>query len=312
MRASAPTARSAPARPAPTGLRGAVIIPAHDEAAVIGRTLAALAPLAATARTGSGPGQPRLEIIVACNGCADDTAAVARRFAGVTVVETAEASKPAGLNLGDAVATQWPRLYLDADIDITPAAVADVLAELARPGVLAARPRFVYDTSEATLPVRAYYRARARIPAPARRLWGAGGYAASAAGHERFGAFAAVTADDSWFDAQFDDAEKRVVDTDPMRVRTPRDCAALLAVLARQRRGYLELGVAPQTQRRGAALLTSVRSPEAAIDALWYLLLTLASRRRARARMRVGARGGAAAVRWERDGSTRERAAVAR
>ena len=53
---------------------GAVIIPAHNEASVIGRTLGRLAPLAAGGQ---------VEVIVACNGCTDNTAEVARGFKGV-------------------------------------------------------------------------------------------------------------------------------------------------------------------------------------------------------------------------------------
>ncbi len=275
--------------------RGAVVIPAHDEAAVISRTLSALAPLAALGG---------VEVIVACNGCRDDTADRARAFAGVRVAETDEASKPAGLNLGDRTATLWPRLYLDADIDITPGAVLAVFAALAEPGVLAARPPYVYDTTGATAPVRAYYRARARIPAPPERLWGAGGYATNELGHERFDAFPTVTADDSWFDAQFSPAEKRIVDTDPMRVSTPRDSGALLAVLARQRRGYVEIGIAATTGARAGALVRSVRTPKDAVDAVVYVALTLVSRRRARRAAR------AARPIWERDASTREGAEV--
>ena len=72
-----------------------MIIPAHNEASVIARTLA---PLAAAAASGA------LEVIVVCNACTDRTArdlAPPRSFAGVTVVEIAEASKTAALNAGD-------------------------------------------------------------------------------------------------------------------------------------------------------------------------------------------------------------------
>jgi len=280
----------APAVPLPPDARGAVIIPAHDESAVIGRTLRSLAPLTSL---------PGVEVIVACNGCVDDTADIARGFAGVDVVETDRGSKPVGLNLGDSVATAWPRLYLDADIEIEPASVLAVFETLAEPGVYAARPRYVYDISAATLPVRAYYRARSRIPVPL-RMWGAGGYAANEAGHRRFGEFAHVTADDSWFDEQFAPEEKRIVDTAPTRVRTPRDTAALLAVLTRQRRGYRELGLASTAHTRGRALVRSIRGPRSAGDVAWYIALTLISRHRARAVTRRGGAGG-----WERDTSSR-------
>lgn len=277
----------------PPHARGAVIIPAHDEEAVIGRTLTALAPLTATG----------VEVIVVPNGCHDATARVARTFAGVTVVETERGSKPHAMNVGDEVASGWPRLYLDADIEVDPRAVLMVFDALAEPGVVAARACYVYDVAGATWPVRAYYRARRRIPAPARRLWGAGGYACSEEGHRRFGDFPAVTADDSWFDEQFDDHEKRVVDTWPMRVRTPRDATGLLAVLTRQRRGYVEIGISSHAGARGRELLRSVRGPGSALDAAWYALFTIISRRRAERALRTRARA------WERDGSSRVAAA---
>ena len=51
---------------------GSVIVPAHDEAAVIARCLGALLEEVA-------PGT--LDVVVACNGCTDATAAVAREWA---------------------------------------------------------------------------------------------------------------------------------------------------------------------------------------------------------------------------------------
>lgn len=269
---------------------GAVVIPAHNEETVIARTLTALRPLVAV---------ESIEVIVVCNGCQDATAEIARGFRGVIVIETGEGSKTRAMNIGDDAATTWPRLYLDADIEVDPRAVLAVFHALSEPGVLAARARYVYDVTGATWPVRAYYRARSRIPAPSRRLWGAGGYATSRDGHERFGRFAAVTADDSWFDEQFATAEKRVVPTVPMRVRTPRDTAGLLAVLTRQRRGYVEIEIASHGSTRTKELLRSVRGPAAAADAAWYILLTLRARRRAQSSLRRRAQ------QWERDSSSR-------
>ena len=281
-----PTAEAAPL---PTSAHGAVIIPAHNEATVIARTLRALAPLRVIG----------IEILVACNGCTDDTAAIAGEFAGVQVLETVQASKTAAMNFGDEAATAWPRLYLDGDIDADPHSVLAVFNALGQPGVLAARARYIYDAIGASMPVRSYYRARSRIPAPPTRLWGAGGYATNEEGHRRFGRFDDVTADDSWFDEQFDADEKRVVPTTPMRVRTPRRAADLVAVLTRRRRGVLELGAPDEATSRGRALLRSVRGPRSAIDAGWYTVLTLLARRRALRTWRQGHRG------WDRDASSR-------
>lgn len=278
------------AEPLPPSACGAVIIPAHNEAGVIARTLGALAPLTAV---------EGIEVIVVCNGCTDDTADIARGFPGVQVREMDRPSKTAALNLGDETATAWPRLYLDGDIEMQPHSVVEVFDALTQPGILAARARFVYDVIGASAPVRAYHRARSRIPAPPKRLWGAGGYATNEEGHRRFGRFENVIGDDSWFDRQFADDEKRVVPTTPMRVRTPRNAADLVAVLARRRRGALEVGAADQASSRGRALLHAVRGPRSAIDAGWYAVLSIAARRRAAITLRHGERG------WERDSSSR-------
>lgn len=280
---------TAAAVPLPASAHGAVIVPAHNEATVIARTLRALAPLTVIG----------IDVLVVCNGCTDDTAEIAREFAGVQVLETEQASKTAAMNLGDESATSWPRLYLDGDIDADPHSVLAVFNALGQPGVLAARARYIYDAIGVSMPVRSYYRARSRIPAPPTRLWGAGGYATNEEGHRRFGRFDDVTADDSWFDEQFDADEKRVVPTTPMRVRTPRRAADLVAVLTRRRRGVLELGTPDEATSRGWALLRSVRGPRSAIDAGWYTALTLLARRRALRTWRQGHRG------WDRDASSR-------
>jgi GT2 family glycosyltransferase len=262
---------------------GAIIIPAHNEAAVIGRTLEKLAPVAG-----------QVEIIVVCNGCTDATASVARSFDGVRVIEIARPSKTAALNAGDDAAQAWPRLYLDADIEIHPGAVRAVFAELER-GTVAARPAFVYDTAGASAPVRSYYRARERMPAISRSLWGAGAYALSAAGHERLGRFPDLLADDLYVDRLFAPAQKVIVATEPVRVRTPRTVSGLLAVLTRQSRGNTVVRQST-TFATVRALVGGIHGPLGLADAIVYAALTAVGRRRALT-------GGKAA--WDRDDSSR-------
>lgn len=267
---------------------GAIIIPAHNEASVIGRTLRALAPLAE---------QNHAEIIVACNGCTDATVSIARGFPGVRVVDIAESSKTAALNAGDAAASTWPRLYLDADIEIHPRAVHAVFEALSSGRLLAARPAFRYDTTGASPLVRAYYRARGRMPSTRGALWGAGAYAVSAAGHERFGVFPQLIADDLFIDALFATNEKRVLETIPIRVRTPRSVRRLVAVLTRQHRGNAQSATASTTGDSMRELVSSIHGPLSALDAAAYAAFALAGRL-ARVRKR-------ATVAWERDDSSR-------
>ncbi|SMH39622.1 polymer biosynthesis protein, WecB/TagA/CpsF family [Rathayibacter oskolensis] len=270
--------------------RGSVIVPAHDEAAVLERTLEPLAPAAAAGA---------LEVIVVCNACTDATADVARSFAGVTVVEIEEASKTAALNAGDAIATTWPRLYLDADVDVTPEAVWTVFDALTRGGLLAARPTAVYDVTGADPLVRAYYRARSRIPSLHTSLWGAGGYAVSGSGHDRIGSFPSLVADDEYVDGRFAESERAVVATAPAVVRVPRTAASLAGVLRRSHRGTVQLAESSGVGERRSSttavdLARSAQGPLELADAVVYAGFALASR------VRTGRSTG-----WTRDDTTR-------
>ena len=277
--------------------RGAVIVPAYNEASVIKRTIAALSQAAVDGY---------IELIVVCNGCTDDTAAIARSVPGVRVVELEQGSKPGALNAGDAAATLWPRLYLDADVEISADAVLAVLDRLALGDVLAARPAARYDFGGASPLVRSYYRARLRIPQHKLAMWGAGAYGLNARGHQRFGAFPMVTGDDFFVDTQFGAHEKVVVATDPSVVRTPVDVKSLLAVRRRSHRGTTEVPAGQQGSNRrtrstskstAVTALRTIRGPGSALDAAVYLGIAVAARW-----------GGGRARTWERDDSSRSTA----
>ena len=245
---------------------GAVIIPAHNESQVIARTLEPLAPLAAAGA---------IDVFVICNGCVDRTAAIARGFDGVTVLEIAQASKSAALNAGDAAATTWPRLYLDADIQITAAAVRDILAALAPGGPLAARPAVRFDLKDAHPLIHAYYATRLKLPSARSGLWSAGAYGLSERGHARFAEFPDLIAADLFVDRLFSPSEKAVLDVEPVVVRPPRTPGAQLAVLNRVYRGNAQQN--SSEGRRSTARSTlkevaqSIRGPLSAVNAAVYL-----------------------------------------
>ncbi|SDS52807.1 polymer biosynthesis protein, WecB/TagA/CpsF family [Pseudarthrobacter equi] len=266
---------------------GAVIIPAHNEASVLGRALEAL-----TLPRESG----NVEIIVACNGCTDGTAAIAQAVPGVRVIDVAEASKPAALNAGDEVATLWPRMYVDADVEVPVEALRATFEALSGGGVLCARPRFTYDTAGASWSVRAYYRARNRLPQASASMWGAGVYGLNRDGHQRLGRFPELAAEDCYLDGLFTDSEKAVLECPPVTVRTPRTGRALLTVLKRTYRSNSELphpqsGHTAQTLQELAA---SIKSPSSAVDGSVYAVFALLGR------LLPSSHGS-----WERDESSR-------
>ncbi|NQX10541.1 WecB/TagA/CpsF family glycosyltransferase [Microbacteriaceae bacterium VKM Ac-2855] len=257
---------------------GSVVIPAFQEQDRIAR---ALAPLAALAADGT------IEVVVVCNGCTDRTAEIARGFTGVRVVEIAEASKPVALNVGDAHAGRWPRLYLDADVEMPTESLWSVFSALEHGGLLAARAAVVYDTVGASPLVRAYYRARRRMSAPATALWSGGGYAVSAEGRARFGAFPAVHTDDVFVHGRFTERERGVVGCAPVVVRAPRSARELTLALQRIRRDSTEIAdvlaaggaaAAPTAARTLRELFVTTRTPVQWFDATIYTVFALVAR----------------------------------
>src|ERR1700677_4126612 len=122
-----------------------VIIPAHNESSVIARTLRAMT---------EGAAPRELEVIVVCNGCDDDTAAVARGFSpSVRVIETKIASKAQALNLGDQAACGFPRVYSDADVVITIDAIRILARRLERGDVFVVAPPPSFDLAGCSWPV---------------------------------------------------------------------------------------------------------------------------------------------------------------
>ncbi|MFH8251581.1 glycosyltransferase [Microbacterium sp. B2969] len=273
---------------------GTIIIAAHNEAAVIGRTLDALSDLADT---------PEIGVIVVCNGCTDDTAAVAAGHRGVDVADLSVASKVAALREGDRLAGPGPRVYLDADVVLTARAAADLIDALSE-GAIAGRPRHVFDASRASRIVRAWYRVRQLLPSIDSALWGAGCYALSSAGRARFAEFPEFISDDLFIDSLFAPEEVTIVDTDPLVVTTPRRLADLLRILRRSYRSQSEVAEnsvgLSKGQRGQLADLGRLlrRSPRRVVDVMIYVAVIGYARLQTRA-SRPGER-------WERDASSRD------
>jgi glycosyltransferase involved in cell wall biosynthesis len=277
---------------------GSVVIPAHDEAAVILRCLDTLL-------RGFRPGE--LEVAVACNGCTDGTADIVRSSGHqVQVVEIAAASKPAALRAAEEAVTVFPRLYLDADVVLAAASARQVLDRLRAGPALAARPPITYDTERSGLLISSYYRARAKLPAVMGSLWGAGVYGLSQAGRGRFGPFPDVVADDLFVDQQFARWEIEIVSAPPVIVTGPRRTVDLLRILRRTYQGNAENRVIPRRGARPPATTPAtlhdvarlaLARPLRAADATTYLAMA------ALARVTVAV---AEPARWERDSSSRD------
>lgn len=278
----------------------AIIIPAHNEEAVIARCLDALLK-----------GAPRgdLEIVVVANGCTDNTAEIARAYGPpVTVIETEVPSKSNALNLGDEAAQGFPRFYVDADVVLEYRSIRAMAAALERGDALAVSPAARMNLARSSWAVRSYYRVWLSLPYVREGLMGAGVYGLSREGRARFGEFPAIIADDGYVRLQFSARERAALPAAVSTVSAPVSLAGLLTIKTRSRLGFYQLRQAyPALFRReaagkgyhGAALGVFLR-PALWPHALPYLWVNLVTRLRARRARRDLER-----YQWERDTSSR-------
>ncbi|MDI6101739.1 glycosyltransferase [Actinoplanes sp. NEAU-A12] len=275
-----------------------IVIAAHNEAAVIGRCLDALLADAA-------PGE--LDVTVVANGCTDDTATVAATRPGVRVLDLPQPGKAGALNAGDAAAQGFPRIYLDADIVLSTAAVR-ALTEVLEAGAPSATVGRELDLTGRPLLVKAYFAIHGRLPVMRDGLFGRGVVALSKEGRSRFDRFPELVADDLYLDSQFGREEKKHVNAYSARVATPRRTGDLIRRLVRVRggnaamraaaaRGEITVGVRPAARSSWLRDVVLPR-PWLAPAAVCYVGITVWA---ALAAKRAGD-GGAA---WGRDESSR-------
>jgi glycosyltransferase involved in cell wall biosynthesis len=279
-----------------------VIIPAHNETQVIGRLLSLLMPA------------DDLDVIVVANGCTDDTAEVAASFGpGIRVLSIPVASKHAALAAGDAAARDFPRVYVDADIELRACDVRVLAAALRQPGVLAVAPERDLALAGCARQVRWYYGVWMRLPEARRGLWGRGVIAVDPPGHERMAGLPPLLADDLAASLSFRPGERRIVSDARAVYHPPRTVADLLRRRVRVHTGVIQIEHTRQapasTERtRVSDLVAIVRGePRMAGPVGFFLLVTAIARLRAR---RALAHGDYST--WLRDESSREPAAASR
>jgi glycosyltransferase involved in cell wall biosynthesis len=273
-----------------------VVIPAHNEEAVIGRCLDVLLADAL-------PGE--FEVVVAANGCRDATAAAAlSRHPDITVLDLPAPGKPGALNAADASATTFPRIYLDADVELTTAVARELATILAEDGVLVAAPTPAPATDRSPLLVRWYYETWAQSPVINDAYVGSGVFAVSAEGHDRITPFPDLIADDQYVRRRFRRQERRQL---PARfvVHTPTDVSSLVHRAVRSRAGNVQLaqsGVELQREespRSTAALSHLLGPPSTWPRTAAFVGLTCLIRWRAGTKLRRGD------LAWNRDESSR-------
>lgn len=185
-----------------------VILPASNEQDWIGPCLDAL--------FASDPVGMPAEVIVVANACRDGTVAAARGRAGAAqaagwrleVLDLATPGKLNALNTGDAAARGDIRVYLDADVVVSPPLMAQLAAALrAAPGAAYASGTPVIAPARSVV-TRAYARFWMRLPFARSPAPGFGLFAVNAAGRARWGAFPDIISDDTYVRLLFAPSER--------------------------------------------------------------------------------------------------------
>lgn len=271
-------------------MKASVVIPAHNEERSIARLLGGLKI------------DGDLEVIVACNGCSDATAQIAGTF-DVTVLDLPQPGKVAALRAADECATVFPRVYVDADVELGRSGLDALIAAIRAGGVLAAGPRRVVPRDGVPWPVAAYYDVWELLPAVQAGLFGRGVIAVSEAGFWRLAELPEAMADDLAFSEAFRAAERVIEPQAQVIVHPPRTWGDLIRRRTRISTGNAQADTSGlRTTRTG---VREVLSAVAGHPSVWvkvpvFLVAVLQGRIRARKAVRAGDFST-----WERDASSR-------
>lgn len=277
--------------------RATILIPAYNEADVIGRTLT-------TVTAGMLPGEFR--IVVVPNACHDETAAVARAACPwARVIETQVPGKTHAMNLGHNAAPDGIKIVLDADLTLTADDLRALIAPLEAGQAEASCGRMKVDVTGCSAAVRGFYAIWSRRSYASGAKFG-GVFALSEAAAARIFPLPAVIADDTYISRSVPEADKAFTPDCSFTARAPRDLASLTRVRRRVLRGNRELkrmGVLAQPEAAGAKRPGLLRrlplQPRLWTSLAIYTLVGLV------ARAGLEFEGRVSTPRWERDDSSR-------
>lgn len=272
-----------------------VVMPAHDEEALIERTVRAIA-------------SDGIDLIVVANGCTDATAERARD-AGVQlrVIEVSEASKIHALNAGNAVARFAPVAFVDADVTVSGTDLITLARRLkAHPKAEVAAPTMRVMPSKSWR-VRQYYKIWALTEYRNKGHIGSGIYMLTDEGRRRIAELPDIIADDLFVQQHFALDERLTPEDLTFSVDAPGTLASLVKRNTRIAAGNQQFAqlypeLAPPLTGAGAKAILKVvwRRPALWIGFAMYTFVYSAAHRGAR-RLRKRR----SHIDWSRDHTTR-------
>ena len=274
-----------------------IIMPAHNEMAVIGASLQGLMP---------GVESGAFEVVVICNGCTDNTANVVRSVSDkILCLEVDTPSKTNALNVGDAAAHYFPRVYMDADIQLSTDGIEKMAAELNNKKLLAVSPCMNMKISHSSWMVKAYYNVWSRLPYCQAGMIGVGVYVLSEEGRGKFGEFPDIIADDGFVRLQFSDEQRGAVTGVESVITAPSKLSGLIKIKTRSRLGEYELrskfpALFQHDQKNYGGAALAILQWNTVASVMIYFAVNIMTRMRAKMQLKSKKE-----LEWERDESSR-------
>ncbi len=212
-----------------------VIVPAHNESGVIEACLDSIIQ------------QSEVDhIIVACNGCTDNTADIVRKnYPDLHCLDISTPSKVNALNEAEAFARElgltFPVYYIDADTKLSPNCVSGVNQYLKTSDVLLAAPTPIIDTSHSSWIVQTYYKVWVNLPYIKEGVIATCSYIITEEGRSRFEKFPDVINDDGFIRCNFWNREISNVPGAEIYIKAPKDIYSLIKIKTRARLGNMQL-----------------------------------------------------------------------
>lgn len=288
-------------KPSLSSSKPTVIIAAYNEASVIRNTLSLLT---------DGENQNRYQIMVVCNGCTDNTDEIIQQeFESVFYYSIAQASKALAIRHAESFKPGFPRLYLDADIELaTEDAVAlfDVAGNQENASLII--PGSQVNTLHCQTIVKRFYRVWYTTPFVQQLGFGAGAYLLNRSGRNRFTEWPELIADDGFVRSQFHISEICVSNRHQVQVKAPRNICTLIRVKARSKLGNIELkhylkgitrNITSENSTTKKHVLTATKFSTRKVDKLVYFFVNLTALIIAKWQFFTGYKS------WSRDNSNR-------
>ena len=218
-----------------------VIVPAHNEAGVIEACLDSII------------GQDNVDnIIVACNGCTDETAQIVReKYPDIHCLDIETPSKVNALNEAETYARElgltFPVYYIDADTRLSENCLIKINAYLeTHQDILLAAPTPIIDTSASSWLVKTYYKVWVNLPYIKEGVIATCSYIITETGRQRFERFPEVINDDGFVRCNFWNREISNVPDTEIYINAPRDIYSLIKIKTRARLGNMQLAATDQ------------------------------------------------------------------